>query len=157
SGPEIRRGERCTPAGRSARWRMAWASMGVLIVASVTAGCTSDHHRNDSEVPATFAAKAAAVCAAATERKVKQGPFPYPNFNPTDPDWERYPGVADYLATAAPLFRIWERQMAALGPPSSGREAWNNLLHAIHRHVALAEEQQLAAVHHDSATFANDF
>src|SRR5262249_33124779 len=104
-----------------------------------------------------FAAKASTVCAAASVQKDRQGPFPDPSFNPTDPDWTSSPAIADYLGQTPSLFRTWERQMTALGQPSSGIEAWNDLLDAIHRHVVLARNQVRAAVDQDSAAFTADY
>jgi hypothetical protein len=39
------------------------------------------------------------VCKAATAQKKAQGPFPYPDFNPTRPDWSKYSGVAAGFTT----------------------------------------------------------
>jgi hypothetical protein len=135
-----------------------WPWISVLILTIACAGC--GHAEADSAgepVPSTFAADAVTVCAAAADQMDEQGPFPYPSFNPTDPDWDRYPGVADYLAQTPPLFKAWEHQMRALGQPSTGVRAWNHLLDAIHAHVALSEEQHRSAVDHDSTTFTRDF
>ena len=90
-------------------------------------------------------------------QKNAQGPFPYPDFNPTRPDWSKYPGVAAALVKTPVIFRAWQRNMQALGEPSTGRAAWDDLLAAIRSHVRIATEQQAAAVRRDSDTFTKDY
>ncbi len=97
------------------------------------------------------------MCKAAATQKKAQGPFPYPEFNPTRPDWSKYPGVAAALVKTPVIFRMWLHNMQALGEPSTGRAAWDDLLAAIRSHVRIATEQQAAAAHRDSDTFTKDY
>jgi hypothetical protein len=137
------------------------ASGWVLIVALVAVGGAAcgggSSYGSDAAVPAAFQAKALAVCKAATAQKNAEGPFPYPDFNPTRPDWSKYPGIARALVKTPVIFRMWLRNMEALGDPSTGRAAWDDLLVAIGNHIRIATEQQAAAAHRDSDTFTKDY
>ena len=89
------------------------------IVMAIAAGlalsaCASDGPRlgsaESAAAPAVgtdFAARAIAVCATALQRVQDQGAFPYPDFNPTDPDLSKFPGIADYLATSVETYSAW--------------------------------------------------
>jgi hypothetical protein len=61
------------------------------------------------------------------------------------------------LVRTPQIFRKWLRNMKALGEPSTGRTAWDDLLAAISSHVDIAVEQQAAATRHDSDTFTRDY
>jgi hypothetical protein len=98
-----------------------------------------------------------AVFQAALARNKAQGPFPYPDFNPTQPDASKLPDIARYLAETVAAYGRWLDQMRALGQPPSGQDAWNDLLAAIERHVQLDIEQQAAAEHGDTETFTRDY
>jgi hypothetical protein len=71
-------------------------------------------------VGAAFARRAVAACNDAKGLKDAQGPFPYPDFNPTDPDPTMFPGVADALMKTDVTFTTWLEEMRALGEPPSG-------------------------------------
>jgi hypothetical protein len=133
------------------------ASIALLVVVTGTACGGGSSSGSDAAVPASFRSKALAVCKIATAQKKALGPFPYPDFNPTRPDWSKYPGVARALTQTPVLFRTWQRNMQALGEPSTGRPAWDDLLAAIAAHVRIATEQQAAAARHDSDTFTKDY
>ena len=135
-----------------------------VAVGLALAACASDGPRVGSAVSAAapavgtdFAGRAVAVCATALQRVRDQGAFPYPDFNPTDPDVSKFPGVADYLSTSVETFSAWLSDMQALGDPPSGQDAWNDLIAAIKRHVDLDVEQQAAASNGDAETFTHDF
>ena len=76
------------------------------------------------------------------------GPFPYPDFNPTDPDLAEFPGIADVLMDTDVLWTTWLEEMRALGEPPSGNEAWAALLDAIedHRRINLEIDAAREAV-----------
>jgi hypothetical protein len=97
------------------------------------------------------------VCKAARAQKTAEGPFPYPDFNPTKPDLSKFPGVAQYLVKTLNTYRTWLGQMQALGEPPSGKSPWDDLLRAIASHVRLNVEQLAAAQSGDSKTFTNDY
>ena len=142
-------------------WRGRNASSCALIVALLAVGAAAcgggSSSGSDAAVPAAFQSKALAVCKAAASQKDAQGPFPYPDFNPTRPDWSKYPNVAAALVKTPVIFRTWQRNMQALGEPSTGRAAWDDLLAAIGSHVRIATEQQAAAARQDSDTFTKDY
>ena len=139
--------------------RLAGVGATVVLV-TVGGGCgggDGSKYASDSRVPAAFRHRALAVCERALARKDAQGKFPYPDFNPTRPDWVRYPGVAGALAKTPGIFRSWLRDMEELGEPAAGRLAWDDLVAAIRDHVRIAAEQHLAAVRRDSDTFTKDY
>lgn len=113
--------------------------------------------QQEPAVGAAFAAKAVAVCKAALAQKDAQGPFPYPDFNPTHPDASKLPDIARFLTGSVETFGTWLHAMQALGQPPSGQAAWNDLLAAIERHVQLDVEQQAAAERGDTETFTRDY
>ena len=69
-------------------------------IVAITALVTFVACSNGSDGPAVgtaFASRAVAACNDAKALKDAEGPFPYPDFNPTDPDPAKFPGVADAL------------------------------------------------------------
>jgi hypothetical protein len=142
---------------RGCRRRAALAAS--IVLAAVAAGCGADSSKygSDSAVPAAFQQRALTVCKRALAAKEALGPWPYPEFNPTRPDWARYPGVARALATTPGLFRTWLGRMEKLGEPATGRAAWDDLVAAIRDHARIAAEQYGAAVRLDSETFTRDY
>src|SRR3954464_3847613 len=58
----------------------------VALLALASAGCGSGSGSSSAQplVGRAFQSRAAAVCRAALAQKRAQGPFPYPNFNPTN-------------------------------------------------------------------------
>ena len=108
-------------------------------------------------VGAAFAKRAVAACNDAKVLKDAQGPFPYPDFNPTDPDPAKLPGVADALMKTDATFTTWLEDMRALGEPPSGNEAWVALLDAIEAHVRINRDQIDAARKGDTGRFAADY
>lgn len=126
-----------------------------MLLATILTACGGG-----SESPAVgehFAAQARMVCRDALAMKKAQGPFPYPDFNPTKPDRSKLLGVARFLEKTINTFQTWLRDMEALGQPPTGRKAWTDLLRAIQTHVRLDIEQQAAAWRGDTETFINDY
>jgi hypothetical protein len=127
------------------------SALGMAACGSGTAGSSQP------AVGAAFASKAVAVCHAAYALK-KAVPFPYPDFNPSQPDTTKFSGIARYEAAhTVPAYRAWLREMQALGQPPTGQAAWADLLTAIDGHVRNASEQQAAAQRGDTQTFINDY
>jgi hypothetical protein len=129
----------------------------LLVLVTFGGGCGDGGPKYTSQVPSAFRERAVEVCNRALAQKKAEGAFPYPDFNPTRPDWARYPGVARALASTPRLFRSWLRDMESLGKPATGRAAWDDLVVAIRDHVRIAAEQYRAAVDHDTATFTRDY
>lgn len=131
-------------------------SLALLIVAATACGgSASSSHRN--ALDAGFARKAAAVCRSALADKRAEGPFPYPDFNPTQPDPARLADVADFLEKTATTFATWHERMLALGEPRRGAGAWHRLVAAIGTHVELTRDQIDAARAGDAGRFAEDY
>ena len=91
----------------------------VAITALLTfVACSSGN--DDPAVGTAFARRAVSACNDAKAMKDVQGPFPYPDFNPTDPDPTKFPGVAEALMKTDVTFTTWLEEMRALGEPPSG-------------------------------------
>jgi hypothetical protein len=130
-------------------------ALAVLVLALGMAACGSSS--SQPPVGAAFASRAVATCHAAYAQK-KAVPFPYPDFNPAQPDPSKLPGVARYeAANTVPAYQTWLREMQALGQPPTGQAAWADLLTAIEGHVRNASEQQAAAQRGDTQTFIKDY
>lgn len=129
----------------------------VIAIALLVTACGGGSGAGTTGVPADFATKALAVCQHAHELKLAQGSFPFPDFNPTRPDASKFPQVAAFLQKTATTFETWLAEMKALGAPTSGEAAWNDLVAAVGRHVTLNADQILAAGRSDGATFASDY
>jgi hypothetical protein len=129
-------------------------------IVAITALLTFVACSNSSDGPAVgaaFARRAVATCNDARALKDAEGPFPYPDFNPTHPDPAKFPGVADALMKTDVTFMTWLEDMRALGEPPSGNEAWAALLDAIEAHVRINRDQINAARQGDTARFAADY
>jgi hypothetical protein len=129
-------------------------------IVAITALFTLVACSNASDGPAVgtaFAERAVAACNVAKALKDAQGSFPYPDFNPTDPDPTKFPGVADALMKTDVTFTTWLEDMRALGEPPSGNEAWAALLDAIEAHVRINRDQIDAAQEGDTERFAADY
>ncbi len=132
--------------------------LAVVLLALGMAACGSGTAGSSPPaVGAAFASRTVAVCHAAFAQK-KAVPFRYPDFNPTQPDTSKLPGIARYEATnTVPAYTTWLREMQALGQPPTGQAAWTDLLTAIEGHVRSASEQQTAAQRGDTPTFIKDY
>ncbi len=98
-----------------------------------------------------------AVCEAALAQKKARSPFPYPNFNPTQPDRLKLPGIALSEAKTVKIYETWLHKMLALGQPPTGQAAWADVMRALKSHVRIIVEQQAAARRGDSQTFTKDY
>jgi len=128
-------------------------------LALAAAGCGSPAAAtpNPTILGADFATGALAACDAAVVMKRAEGPFPFPDFNPTKPDVSKFGPVADYLEKTAASYESWSTAMKALGQPAAGGSSWTALVAAIDRHGQLARDQIDAARKGDSARFSNDY
>jgi hypothetical protein len=104
-----------------------------------------------------FASRVKAVCQAALGQKQAQGQFPYPDFNPTQPDLSKLPGIAEFEATTVTIFKTWQHKMLALGQPPTGQTEWADVLAALSSHLRIIVEQQAAALRGDGQTFTQDY
>ena len=125
------------------------------MVAACGSGSGSPNSRGG--VGDDFGGRAVAVCRDALADKRAEGAFPFPDFNPTQPDMTKFPQVARFLEKTAATFTVWDRKMKALGEPRHGQRAWHNLLAAIETHVRLTRDQISAARTGDAARFADDY
>ena len=133
----------------------------VFLIAAVTVVCAGGCGGSaDSTAPAVgsqFQHEALAVCRAALTQKHAEGPFPYPDFNPSQPDPSELPGVAPFFTKAIATYMTWLHGMQALGQPPGGRAAWADLLKAIGMQLHLHQDQRAAALRNDTATFSSDY
>ena len=129
-----------------------------VIAVGLATACSGDtSSQQEPGVGSAFAAKAVAVCNAALAQKKAQGPFPYPDFNPTAPDPSKLQLIAPFLVETAVTFQTWLSEMKALGQPPSGQEAWGDLVSAVASHARIATEQADAATSGDIETFEDDY
>ena len=130
-----------------------------IILTLVLTGCGSGSG-SGSGAPAVgtaFANKAEAACRHAVALKDAQGPFPFPDFNPSQPDVSKLPTIAPYLEETVHTFETWLQDLKALGDPPSGQEVWADVMKDVQSHVRIATEQQKAAEESDVQTFVRDF
>jgi hypothetical protein len=124
-----------------------------VVVAMGTVACSS----GSPVLGSAFQSRAVAVCESALAQKKGQGPFPYPDFNPTTPDLSKLPDIATFEAKTVEIYQMWMRQMQALGQPPTGQAEWADVLKALESHVRIIVEQQGAAVRSDGETFTKDY
>jgi hypothetical protein len=129
--------------------------LAIVLVVLGNAACRSGS--GPPVLGAAFQSKALAVCDAALARKKAQGPFPYPDFNPTQPDLSKLPGIAQFEAKTVTIYKTWLREMSALGQPPTGQAAWADVLSALRSHVGIIVEQQAAAQRGDGPTLTKDY
>ena len=97
------------------------------------------------------------MCDNALAQKRSERPFPFPEFNPTEPDPSNLPAIGRYERAGVRIFTKWLNDMLRLGQPTHGQRAWNDLLSAIRRHTVIITEQQAAAARGDASTFTKDY
>jgi hypothetical protein len=136
---------------------MKTAYRAAALLAVVVLGACGGTAPSAVGVPADFSTKALAVCQHPHELKLAQGPFPLPDFNPTDPDATKFPQVAAALRKTAATWETWLTELEALGEPSTGQGAWDELVAAVQRHRDLNADQIAAAERGDRAAFASDY
>ena len=131
----------------------------MLLTVSVlgSEACGGSTHPTPPAVGIKFQKEALAVCRAALAQKHAEGHFPYPQFNPTQPDPSVLPHLAPFFAKAINTYSTWLRRMQALGQPPGGRRAWADLLKEIKAQLYLHEDQRAAALRGDTSTFASDY
>jgi hypothetical protein len=142
------------PGDREGAMRDARRTVAIAVLLTLVA-CSNGS--DGPAVGAAFAERAVAACNDAKALKDAQGPFPYPDFNPTDPEPAKFPGVADALMKTDVTFTTWLEDMRALGEPPSGNESWDALLDAIEAHVRINRDQIDAAGEGDTERFAADY
>ena len=128
-------------------------------LALATAGCggSAAATPNPTILGADFATSALAACDAAVVMKQAEGPFPFPDFNPTKPDVAKLGQVADYLEKTATTYEAWSAALTALGQPAGGSSSWSALVAAVGRHGELARDQIDAARKGDTSRFSKDY
>lgn len=137
---------------------IAWLA-GVSLVVSIGA-CTENTDEGgdgDAGVEQAFAAKVSTVCDDALAAAQAQGPFPFPDFNPTQPDESLFDDMVPYLSRSATAFDRWLDDMNALGSPNEGTQAWGDLVDAVAAHARIAADQADAAASGDAERFTSDF
>ena len=129
-------------------------------IASITFTGCSDPEKQASGSPASsgvgdaFAAQALSVCESAIKSKDAWSAFPAPNFNPNQPDPSSFPEVGAWLEhEVGPTFDTWRDDLAALGSPPTGREAWTDVLTAVGTIAQLNADQVAAAKSGDVDAF----
>jgi hypothetical protein len=120
-------------------------------------GCGGSADSTAPAVGSQFQHEALVVCRAALTQKHAEGPFPYPDFNPSQPDPSELPGVAPFFSKAIATYTTWLHGMQALGQPPGARTAWADLLKAIGVQLHLHQDQRAAALRGDIATFSSDY
>jgi hypothetical protein len=129
----------------------------VLVLGGGACGGSSSQTSGPPVLGAAFQKKALAVCHAIAAEKQAQGPFPYPDFNPTQPDPADFPRIAQYEVETVKRFTTWQREMRALGQPPSGQAAWAALVRTVNSHVHVIIDQQAAAQRGDSEAFTKTY
>jgi hypothetical protein len=104
-----------------------------------------------------FSAKVVVSCKRALADKKAEPPFPFRDFNPTNPDISKLSAIGRYELKGVQIFRSWLADMLALGQPSRGRTAWTALLDALRAHTGIIADQQAAALRRDGSAFTRDF
>ena len=132
-------------------------AVGMLLAASPACRGSSQHTADSNVLGRAFQAKALAVCAGALAEKKAEPPFPYPNFNPTQPDPSKLAGIGQYEKRGVAIFQTWLRKMTALGTPPRGRGQWDAVLETLRHHTQIIADQQAAALRGDTSTFTNDY
>jgi hypothetical protein len=108
-------------------------------------------------VEAAFQTKAVAACKAASDQLRAQGRFPFPDFDPVQPDTSKFPTIAAYEAKTVTNDQEFQRSLVGLGQPTMGQSAWDTFLNVVDRFVRLSVAQQDAAQRNDPATFTRTY
>jgi len=131
----------------------------MLAIGIVVGACggASGATANPTLLGSDFSARALAVCADMVAMKQSQGPFPFPDFNPTKPDPAVLSQLPPILEQTATRYASWSAAMKALGQPAGGQAAWTSLIAAIDRHGDVNRDQIDAAAKGDGSRFAADY
>ena len=97
------------------------------------------------------------MCKAVGDALRAQGPFPFPDFNPEQPDASKFPTIATYEAKTVATEQSWQSQLHALGEPSTGAAGWKTFLGFVDGGVTSTVAQQDAARRGDSAAFTQTY
>ena len=86
-----------------------------------------------------------------------RGTFPFPAFDPTQPDPTKFPAIAAYEAKTDAAMRTWQAALHALGQPRTGSGVWTRFLGFVDRNVTSEIAQHRAAQRHESAAFTQTY
>jgi hypothetical protein len=162
------RGPEDTMAGRCAAI-MRCRTVAVLAAIATVAGCGSSQAKTSTTTSKTtastassgidpaFRAKAAAICDTAGQALRAEGAFPFPTFDPTQPDPTKFPAIAAYENKTVANIRTWQAALHALGQPTAGSGVWTTLLGFVDRSATSTIAQQRAAQLRESAAFTQTY
>jgi hypothetical protein len=148
---------------------MGCRTVAVLAFVALVAACGSSQAKTSASTSTTspggaspaldaaFRAKAATICNAAGQALHADGTFPFPAFDPTQPDPTKFPAIAAYEAKTNAAMRTWQAALHALGHPSTGSGVWTRFLGFVDRTVTSEIEQQRAAQRRESAAFTQTY
>lgn len=97
------------------------------------------------------------MCQAALAQKKAQGPFPFPHFNPTQPDRSKLPAIGRLDAKTVMIFKTWLRGWMALGQPPRAQLAWARLVRALRTNMRIVADQAAAGQRVDARRFTKDY
>lgn len=129
----------------------------VVLLGAAACGGGSAQQSRPAFLGKAFQSRATAVCETALSQKKAQGPFPYPDFNPTQPDLSKLPSIARLEAKTVKIYQRWVREMTALGQPSRGQAAWADVVRALKGSLRIIADQQAAGERVDGQTFTKDY
>jgi hypothetical protein len=135
-------------------------SVGVAVFGLTLLGggaCSHDGSSATGVLGATFQRQAGSVCRSALAKVQAEGKFPYPAFNPTQPDVSMLPMVAAWQQKLNPIYTTWLSDMTSLGQPPTGRTRWDAVVSALRDHVRITDDQISAALRGDAKTFTKDY
>ena len=132
-------------------------AIGLLVLVSSGCGGGAGHGSRPAVLGKAFQSRALAVCRAALTQKRARGAFPYPDFNPTQPDLSKLPSIGRLEAKTVKIYETWLRRMRALGQPATGQAAWADVVRALGTNGRIIADQQVAAQRVDGPTFTRDY
>jgi hypothetical protein len=104
----------------------------------------------------TFIARADALCGSAARSLASLPPFPFPNFDPLQPDPATLPAVGAFFTGPGdprPILASLGAGLGGLGEPPAEQSAWHAVLAARDRVLAVIDEQDQAALAGDVPGF----
>jgi hypothetical protein len=132
-------------------------ALALVVVGTAGCGGGSGSNSQSAVLGQGFQSRADAVCRTVLGQKKAQGPFPFPNFNPTRPDRSKLPAISRLEAKTVTIYDGWLRRMRALGQPPTGQGKWAAVLRALQRNTGIISEQQAAGRRVDTQTFTRDY
>ncbi|HVC14699.1 MAG TPA: hypothetical protein VND62_07545 [Acidimicrobiales bacterium] len=143
---------------RFARRGAAGLLSGLVVSGLVVLGAAPAIAASTSKITPSFVAKANVACAgfSAGFHNVGEVKFPYPNFNPTNPQPSLLMKVGKYFDKGV---RVWEsvpRKLRALGVPGKGETTWRRLRTLARRVESLAVAQARMATAGNAKGFTED-